>query len=536
MEPEGPRSARPGAQFATTNVKRTTCSDAKMQTSDEMKNVCRTSPTTSLSAGLSAVSDVMPKPARSAACVPMASYLRLSFSRPRVARAGRRCQFAMTAPARVPREHVIQLPLPYRDELLDEPVLQRDVLGGEHRRRVAANDGAASWGSPVAVVRRPTVPQRSAHPRRRHDAASREICSQMGGVALAARHAFKSVERSMSRPRRGAVAAAYRRDRPDAFAERVRAATSQTRLDDRASRRYHSSLNILEREMLMISTYLDNLSTQAALIAGFIFATFSPISGAALPLKGTYYASAALTFGLMIYILVCATLTTSLGPTLALKGSDGSSMRTAVLGAGPKSSRRRGARSLCAANSARSYSQVEGMKDERRVMFWAFVFGTTGFMVTVLCLARRPRAGTSGRLRGSNRCLRSPRRGSPGRRATPWRPRRGIGRPAATPATVDRHRSGSSSTRSFWRSSAPASWSRASSGSRGRRGGSYEDSKRRSRPPWLARVLFLERSSCARARSSSKAWTLVNVNALARQAGHAPRRRRGSRTTRRRRV
>lgn len=31
------------------------------------------------------------------------------------------------------------------------------------------------------------------------------------------------------------------------------------------------------------------------------------------------------------------------------------------------------------------------MKDERRVMFWAFVFGTTGFMVTVLCLARRPR-------------------------------------------------------------------------------------------------------------------------------------------------
>ena len=168
----------------------------------------------------------------------------------------------------------------------------------------------------------------------------------MGGVALAARHAFKSVERSMSRPRRGAVAAAYRRDRPDAFAERVRAATSQTRLDDRASRRYHSSLNILEREMLMISTYLDNLSTQAALIAGFIFATFSPISGAALPLKGTYYASAALTFGLMIYILVCATLTTSLGPTLALKGSDGSSMRTAVLGAGPKSSRRRGARSF----------------------------------------------------------------------------------------------------------------------------------------------------------------------------------------------
>jgi len=60
---------------------------------------------------------------------------------------------------------------------------------------------------------------------------------------------------------------------------------------------YHSSLNILEREMLMISTYLDNLSTQAALIAGFVFATFAPVDGAGMPLRMCYYGSASLTFG-----------------------------------------------------------------------------------------------------------------------------------------------------------------------------------------------------------------------------------------------
>ena len=62
--------------------------------------------------------------------------------------------------------------------------------------------------------------------------------------------------------------------------------------------------------------------------------------------------------GSTIQVLVCATLTTSLGPTMALKGADGSSMRSAV----------------------------EGMKDERRRMFWSFVFGTTGFVTCVLSL------------------------------------------------------------------------------------------------------------------------------------------------------
>ncbi|KAJ8602999.1 hypothetical protein CTAYLR_001526 [Chrysophaeum taylorii] len=119
---------------------------------------------------------------------------------------------------------------------------------------------------------------------------------------------------------------------------------------------FHSSLNVVERELNTLTNYLSNIGTQAALISGFVFATFAPVGAQAPGLKAVYYASASLTFGLMIYCLVTSTLVTSLGPTMALKGQDGSAMRVAV----------------------------EYMKDERKRTFISFAAGAVCFEIVVI--------------------------------------------------------------------------------------------------------------------------------------------------------
>ena len=97
----------------------------------------------------------------------------------------------------------------------------------------------------------------------------------------------------------------------------------------------HGSLSILEREMNVVLMYMSNVGTQASLFAGFVFVAFyEPLfnnNPDAHPVASVFgMVMATVSFSAMVYTVVCSTISSSLGPTLALKGSDTSSMRKAV--------------------------------------------------------------------------------------------------------------------------------------------------------------------------------------------------------------
>jgi len=127
---------------------------------------------------------------------------------------------------------------------------------------------------------------------------------------------------------------------------------------------FHGSLSILEREMNVVLSYLENVGTQAALILGMAFVFFSDGSGldhstlhpaASIIIMG----SVAVAFGLMTYAVVASTVCCSLGPTMALKGADFTAMRKAV----------------------------ELMKADRTRIVVAFGVGVVAFFVPVMALS-----------------------------------------------------------------------------------------------------------------------------------------------------
>ena len=98
-----------------------------------------------------------------------------------------------------------------------------------------------------------------------------------------------------------------------------------------ANEAFAHSLALLEREMDIVLSHLTNLGTEAALVAGFVFVIFTneiKLDNEALAMMSM--GSATSCFGAMMYVVVCATISRSLGPMLALKGSDPSAMRRAV--------------------------------------------------------------------------------------------------------------------------------------------------------------------------------------------------------------
>ena len=96
---------------------------------------------------------------------------------------------------------------------------------------------------------------------------------------------------------------------------------------------YHGSLNIVEREMGVLLQFLTNVGTIGALLAGFIWNT---LSDEFWPEHMSEVAEIAFTgcvcfaFGSMIFSVFSAIVTQTLGPTMALKGQDGTAMRKAV--------------------------------------------------------------------------------------------------------------------------------------------------------------------------------------------------------------
>ena len=72
----------------------------------------------------------------------------------------------------------------------------------------------------------------------------------------------------------------------------------------------HGSLAILEREMNVVLLYLGNVGTQAALIAGFIFAIMVDGPGDGVHPVASFFAmtSTVICFSAMIFTVVCATV------------------------------------------------------------------------------------------------------------------------------------------------------------------------------------------------------------------------------------
>ena len=97
---------------------------------------------------------------------------------------------------------------------------------------------------------------------------------------------------------------------------------------------YSGALSIQEREMTVVMSYLDNLGTQAALLAGFAFTCYTDDMG--LPedlhpvLEGIFMMTVSLCVSTMLFTVVSSTLVSSLGPAMALRGKDGTAMRIAV--------------------------------------------------------------------------------------------------------------------------------------------------------------------------------------------------------------
>ena len=96
---------------------------------------------------------------------------------------------------------------------------------------------------------------------------------------------------------------------------------------------YHSSLNILEREMNVIISHLSNIAMVAALLIGFAFSALSEAMSTAEAEpweEGLFTVSSCITIALMLYVIICSTLVASLGPEYGFKGKDGTAMRAAI--------------------------------------------------------------------------------------------------------------------------------------------------------------------------------------------------------------
>ena len=87
----------------------------------------------------------------------------------------------------------------------------------------------------------------------------------------------------------------------------------------------HERLNIKERELLNLTTYLNSIGTQAALIAGFVYGTVMTQlpNGVHPALKYAVHVSSSISLGAMVYVICNSELTSIFGSTMALVGPPG---------------------------------------------------------------------------------------------------------------------------------------------------------------------------------------------------------------------
>ena len=117
-------------------------------------------------------------------------------------------------------------------------------------------------------------------------------------------------------------------------------------------------LNLQQQDLDRVTTFLESLGTQAALLAGFAFSVFAGLPDTVHEAwQGFFYLSAMLTLGAHLYVVCIGQLTSILGPLLALKGPEGSLERA-----------------------------IEQMKHERGRLFYFFTLGLVGFFMMTVSL------------------------------------------------------------------------------------------------------------------------------------------------------
>ena len=90
-------------------------------------------------------------------------------------------------------------------------------------------------------------------------------------------------------------------------------------------------LDIREKDLNNLTSFLDGLSTQSALLAGFAFVSFAELpAGTNLGLKYALYICTAISLGANLFVVCVGQLATILGPTLALNGPVGSMEKVGV--------------------------------------------------------------------------------------------------------------------------------------------------------------------------------------------------------------
>eukprot|EP00808_Paulinella_micropora_P016792 g11767.t1 len=117
-------------------------------------------------------------------------------------------------------------------------------------------------------------------------------------------------------------------------------------------------LDLQMMDMDRVTRYLESLTTQAALLAGFAFTVVSaPPEDKNKAWTAIFFLSACVTLGSHIYVVCVGQLSAILGPLLALKGPQGSLERALL-----------------------------NMKNERNRLFWLFILGLAGFYLMIVSL------------------------------------------------------------------------------------------------------------------------------------------------------
>eukprot|EP00457_Paulinella_chromatophora_P010091 gb/GEZN01010180.1/.p1 GENE.gb/GEZN01010180.1/~~gb/GEZN01010180.1/.p1 ORF type:complete len:237 (+),score=38.90 gb/GEZN01010180.1/:206-916(+) len=117
-------------------------------------------------------------------------------------------------------------------------------------------------------------------------------------------------------------------------------------------------LDLQVLDMDRVTRYLESLTTQAALLAGFAFTVVSaPPEEKNKAWTAIFFLSACVTLGSHMYVVCVGQLSAILGPLLALKGPQGSLEKA-----------------------------LNNMKYERNRLFWLFFLGVGGFYLMIVSL------------------------------------------------------------------------------------------------------------------------------------------------------
>ena len=114
-------------------------------------------------------------------------------------------------------------------------------------------------------------------------------------------------------------------------------------------------LEIKEKDLSNLTNFLDGLSTQSALFAGFAFVSFAELpEGTSEFLAFMLHLSTSVSLGANLFVVCVGQLATILGPTLALNGPKGAMERA-----------------------------VDHMREYRKYVFGMFILGLLGFFLMV---------------------------------------------------------------------------------------------------------------------------------------------------------